>query len=305
VRGAHLEPNHNSLYHQLGHLSSNDLSVACVTDATIAPFFSAQSHLIELEPAHWRTQLLQHVPHFVMIESLWQGAVGLDEMRNLLQCCQENKIPTAFWNREESTQLATSFEIAALVDFVFASDLASIPVYKSILKHSRVFFLPRTANDKADGLRALTDVAVLSDELQQAVETPFAPNTRLTGPDIKKGIQKRFDYIKLELFPGKQLGMNCFKSSGTDESKMPFHRIKLAELDCNVQWRLFFGAWTEGNVCLEVRYEDGAGHAIGGQQRIAPMRMEVLSVPAIAEECTLAICVYGITQVLISEICLF
>ncbi|MEI6602278.1 MAG: hypothetical protein WCL54_02190 [Clostridia bacterium] len=300
-----METNQNRLFHHLGRLNVGDLRVATISDATKVPFFSAQSHILELEPAHWRTQLIMDVPHFVMIESIWQGEDGLEALRDLLLCCRANKIPTAFWHREDVSQIAATFAVAALVDFVYATDLASIPVYKYLLKHSRVFYLPRDANDKADGPRALTDVVHLPSEMQEEIEKAFVPKKSLKGGDIEKTMKNPFEYIKLELFSNGNLGMYCFKSAGTDYSKMFFHRLNLAPFDRNLPLHLFFGALAEGNVRLEVRYYDGERNELPGKQMIAPMCIEVLCVPANAVDCTLAICVRGIAETLISAICLF
>ncbi|MBI2892664.1 MAG: glycosyltransferase [Deltaproteobacteria bacterium] len=79
-------------------------------------------------------------------------------LRDLLAWCGSNGIPRVFWNKEDPANFDVFKDVAAEFDFVFTTDAASVPRYRAVLGHDRVYTLPFAAqpaihNPTLDGIR--------------------------------------------------------------------------------------------------------------------------------------------------------
>ena len=131
--------------------SIGNLKVASILDELSVSFFPFESKFLELEPRKWKKQMIEFAPNLLFVESAWKGKYGLwynkvcrpsIEFFELLDWCKENRVPTVFWNKEDPIHFTTFIEAAALFDYVFTTDLDCVPLYKRLLKHSRVGVLP-------------------------------------------------------------------------------------------------------------------------------------------------------------------
>ena len=69
-------------------------------------------------------------------------------LRELLQYCRSNGIPTVFWNKEDPPHFDDFIGAAKEFDFVFTTDADCLPLYREALGHNRVYVLPFAAQPK-------------------------------------------------------------------------------------------------------------------------------------------------------------
>lgn len=85
------------------------------------------------------------------VESAWFGfdnkwfniiSRGSDVIIDIVNHYKLKGVPTVFWCKEDPVHFHRFLKTAAAFDYVFTSDINSIPLYKILLKHTRVFLLP-------------------------------------------------------------------------------------------------------------------------------------------------------------------
>ncbi|WP_298752977.1 glycosyltransferase [uncultured Serinicoccus sp.] len=101
-----------------------------------------------LTPESWREQV--RGLELLFVESAWNGNGGAWKyqltgskapsqlLRELVAHCQEQGIPTVFWNKEDPVHFDDFLATAALFDWVLTSDAETVPAYRSRLGHERV-----------------------------------------------------------------------------------------------------------------------------------------------------------------------
>ncbi|HLQ72503.1 MAG TPA: DUF3880 domain-containing protein [Bacillota bacterium] len=151
--------------------------VACILDFRSKEGLLNQAQLIHVTPQDWESKLLKSKPDFLLVESAWKGhngtwkgKIATDEssrdhhlLKELVLWCNTNHVPTVFWNTEDPYHFDAFKRAAALFDYIFTSDVNTIPAYKAMTGHQRVFHLPPAA------VSTMYDKAVL---LKQAQESP-------------------------------------------------------------------------------------------------------------------------------------
>ncbi len=138
----------------LGYSSSQvqlqKLKVACVMDEFSYTNFQAECHFFQLSPQAWQSELAEFKPDFLFIESAWRGKddqwsskIGhtSTELLGIVAWCNEQGIPTVFWNKEDPVHFETFLNTAKLFDHVFTTDIDCIQRYKAALNHDRVGLL--------------------------------------------------------------------------------------------------------------------------------------------------------------------
>ncbi|WP_090143180.1 glycosyltransferase [Limnohabitans sp. DM1] len=99
----------------------------------------------------FKNDISKFSPQILLIESAWFGALGAwnqkiskisDELLELIKFCAAQGIPSVFWCKEDPIHFHRFLQSGCLFDFVFTTDAESIPFYKKILGHSRVYLLP-------------------------------------------------------------------------------------------------------------------------------------------------------------------
>ena len=135
----------------VGPISLRKIKVACIMDDFTFASYEPECILCPLTPQNFTNELEDFAPDMLFVESAWNGKDNLwnhkishisEELRNVLEWCQNNNVPTAFWNKEDPVHFNTFLSTAQLFDFVFTTDIDCISLYKSALKHNQVFLLP-------------------------------------------------------------------------------------------------------------------------------------------------------------------
>lgn len=126
--------------------------IAGILDELSEKFFPLECKFLNLDSSIWKEQISELMPHFLFVESVWNGYQKTwrgkitsrenFELRELVNWCNQKKIPTVFWNKEDPIHMFTFFGAAFLFDYVFTTDLDCVPLYKRLLGHNRVGLLP-------------------------------------------------------------------------------------------------------------------------------------------------------------------
>ncbi len=139
---------------ELPNIRNEDYKIACVLDEFSYKCFQYEANFIQLDPEYWKETMLRESPHFLFVESAWKGQDlkwskkigGLannqdNNLQELTSWCREHHMPTVFWNKEDPSNFDHFIEAARYFDFVFTTDIHSIPRYRKILGHDNVFDL--------------------------------------------------------------------------------------------------------------------------------------------------------------------
>lgn len=132
--------------------------VACILDPFSYECFKYECSLEQLSLDNWKRQIDEWKPDFLLVESAWYGLNGQwrwhlsgrseesgHVMKQLIQHCKEIKLPTVFWNKEDSVEYSRFIRIAKLFDFIFTTDSNCIERYKFDAGHDRIYCLPFAA----------------------------------------------------------------------------------------------------------------------------------------------------------------
>jgi len=132
-----------------------DLKIAVIMDKFTYDCFKYEANLITFTPDNWQQVLSENRPDFLFVESAWQGndaswssqIVNLgrrpgSRLPELVQWCNTQNIPTAFWNKEDPAHYQEFLDAARLFDYIFTTDTDCIERYKKDPGHNNVFCLP-------------------------------------------------------------------------------------------------------------------------------------------------------------------
>lgn len=127
------------------------LCVVGIMDEFTASSFQHSCRLILPSTTNWELLCKDSEPDLLFVESAWNGNDGSwhkkvdrvsPELVSLVNWCRSRNIPTVFWNKEDPVHYNGFISTASLFDYVFTTDLDSVPRYKRALAHSRVYLLP-------------------------------------------------------------------------------------------------------------------------------------------------------------------
>ncbi|MGG0237409.1 CgeB family protein [Bacillus rhizoplanae] len=135
-----------------------DLKMAVIFDEFTTASYKEECTLITFTPENWLEVLSHNKPDLLMVESAWHGNggswnkrvgyYGEENMRplfTLLKWCNENNIPTVFWNKEDPVHFNRFIETAKRFDYIFTTDENMIPSYQERAGHDHVYALPFAA----------------------------------------------------------------------------------------------------------------------------------------------------------------
>jgi spore maturation protein CgeB len=136
--------------------SLSDLRIACIFDEFSTESFSKECKLIPFTPNNWREVFSEEKPHILMVESAWKGKdfawknkireyKGNPEIKEVVNFCKKNNIPTIFWNKEDPVHFDKFISTASQFDYIFTTDKNMIPSYKEAAGHNNVFAMPFSA----------------------------------------------------------------------------------------------------------------------------------------------------------------
>ena len=132
--------------------------MAAILDTFTEYALRYEVNLVLMSPTHWRAQMEKRRPVCLFVESAWWGnnggwrnrIVGYEgsednPLRELLEYCRSNGIPTVFWNKEDPPHFDNFIGAAKEFDYVFTSDADCVPRYREVLGHDRIYVLPFAA----------------------------------------------------------------------------------------------------------------------------------------------------------------
>lgn len=134
------------------------IRAAAILDTFTSFCFDPELQLDLVMRENWRESLEQNRPDFFFAESAWQGNGGEwkyffnkfesrdpNPLRELLQWCRDNSVPTVFWNKEDPVNFDLFLPAAKEFDYIFTTDADCVPRYREALGHDRVGVLPFAA----------------------------------------------------------------------------------------------------------------------------------------------------------------
>jgi spore maturation protein CgeB len=138
--------------------SLEKLRMAVIFDEFTTASYKPECELITFTPDNWLEVLTEKRPDMLMVESAWNGNGGswnkrvgyygeenMKPLHDLLQWCNENDIPTVFWNKEDPVHFERFIDTAKRFDHIFTTDENMIPSYCEQAGHDRVYALPFAA----------------------------------------------------------------------------------------------------------------------------------------------------------------
>ena len=141
--------------------SIKDLKVACILDSFTMKCYEDMCELIKITPNTWKIDLEINKPDLLLVESAWYG--NNNEWEKKIQCkrehdrqslkdviewCNENKVPTVFWNKEDPFHYNHFIKSAKLFDYIFTTDENCIKKYKKDSNNENVYVLQFAAQPK-------------------------------------------------------------------------------------------------------------------------------------------------------------
>ena len=135
--------------------------VAAILDTFSEYCLRYEADLVLLTPRNWQREIARVRPAFLLVESAWSGNNGawryvithnltreFNPLRDLLRYCREHGISTVFWNKEDPPNFDFFIDAAKQFDIVFTSDVDSIPRYRELCGHDRIYTMPFAAQPR-------------------------------------------------------------------------------------------------------------------------------------------------------------
>lgn len=113
--------------------------------------YRPECHLLQLSTETWQADLEAFRPDLLFVESAWRGKEDQwtnkvyrpgPELLGVISWCRENRVPTVFWNKEDPVHFDGFLGTAKQFDWIFTTDIDSIPRYREAVRHDRVNVLP-------------------------------------------------------------------------------------------------------------------------------------------------------------------
>lgn len=138
-------------------VSFSNIRVAVIADEFTIESFRFEWDIVTVTKESWRREMDESKPDFLFVESAWEGNAGnwryqlvgsaapRAEIVELVEYCNANGIPTAFWNKEDPPHFEDFLKTASLFDFIFTTEEALIAEYQERTGNSDVYLLPFAA----------------------------------------------------------------------------------------------------------------------------------------------------------------
>lgn len=130
--------------HSIPGRSLADLKVGFIADEFTRASLEASFDAVALDRENWREQLSGRNLDFLFVESAWEGNSGQwhrgvgyygdaenTDLFQLVEYCNEQGIPTVFWNKEDPVHFNRFIPTAARFDHVFTTDANMISAYRA------------------------------------------------------------------------------------------------------------------------------------------------------------------------------
>lgn len=142
-------------------INIGELKMAVIMDEFTTACYEDECTLIKLTPSSWKEQLIEENPDLLFVESAWKGNGGVwfkkigdygeennREINEIVKWCKLNNIPTIFWNKEDPVHFDRFINTAKNFDYIFTTDINSVPNYKAITGEDNAYALPFAAQPK-------------------------------------------------------------------------------------------------------------------------------------------------------------
>jgi spore maturation protein CgeB/SAM-dependent methyltransferase len=147
------DPDLSSSAQDTGSFSrSSNINVACIFDPFTIEGYRYEFNLIQTPVSGWRDVFARTKPDMFFVESAWRGNGGQweykvgryagqdgSELREILQWCQKNEVPTVFWNKEDPVNYDKFIDAARQFDLIFTTDVNMVPKYREASGHQNVY----------------------------------------------------------------------------------------------------------------------------------------------------------------------
>lgn len=200
----------------------NEIKVAIISDQFTYDSYKYEFIPIVLTPNNWLKQFKQECPDIFFCESAWEGCnfkqkeapwrgkiyenCSTDSenrgiLLEILKYCEENDIPTVFWNKEDpphyKNQYLSFADTASKFDYIFTSSYECIKHYKKDYNHPHVYSLLFAAQPKLFNPLNLTE--------EHIDEVVFAGSYYTNHPERMELMDYIFDElisrnVKLKIF---------------------------------------------------------------------------------------------------------
>ncbi|MGO0577046.1 glycosyltransferase family protein [Ornithinimicrobium panacihumi] len=133
------------------------LRVGVIADEFTRLCLQQEWEQVELDRETWREQLARAPIALLFVESAWNGNGGSwkfaltgskapwPQVRELVEHCREQGVPTVFWNKEDPVHFEDFLDTAALFDHVLTTEADQVEEYVARLGHDRVATMPFAA----------------------------------------------------------------------------------------------------------------------------------------------------------------
>ncbi|MGN7299109.1 CgeB family protein [Ferdinandcohnia sp. SAFN-114] len=149
----------------------NHLKMAVIFDEFTTASYNKECELITFTPDNWLEVLTNNKPDILMVESAWYGNGGtwnkkvgyygeenMKPLFSLLSWCNNNNIPTLFWNKEDPVHFNRFIQTAVRFDYIFTTDENMVPFYMEQAGHRNVFSLPFAAQPAIHNPIKITEI---------------------------------------------------------------------------------------------------------------------------------------------------
>lgn len=122
-----------------------DYNMAVIMDEFTTVAYENECNLIKITPRNWKKELIVNEVDLLFVESAWNGNNGNwtekvgdysdqnnKELFNLIKYCNDNKIPTVFWNKEDPVHFNRFINIAKRFDLILTTDKNCINNYEKV-----------------------------------------------------------------------------------------------------------------------------------------------------------------------------
>jgi spore maturation protein CgeB len=129
-------------------------SMPVILDEFTFECFEPDAALIEITKKNWRSEIEEiENPLAFFAESSWRGNGNEwkyamtkpgkwgGALKDCINHCKENSIPTVFWNKEDPANFDVFLETAKQFDYIFTTDAGCVQRYRDVVGHENVHLL--------------------------------------------------------------------------------------------------------------------------------------------------------------------
>ncbi|MCG5217571.1 glycosyltransferase family protein [Streptosporangium sp. KLBMP 9127] len=200
-----------------GPVARPALKVAVILDDFSRMAFRYEWDQIEFGLKDWPEIFAERRPEILFCESAWHGNQGRwryqmtgtkapkQELLDLIAWCNEEGIPTVFWNKEDPPNFEFFIDTAKLFDHVYTCDGDMVPRYREVLGHDRVDVLQFAAQPR----------------VHNPIQTPKGRlhDVVFAGMYFRNKHPERREQMETVLAPIRDLGLHIFARNGEVDEK--------------------------------------------------------------------------------------